>query len=153
MSSFDPKLEVQVVDDEIVVTLPGTSYSVTYYKMIGSPGLLAKRIVDTGDPRIPRMRVSEFLAKAWQLANDHQKGGLRRQLVVLLTWMREIRLQIIPAGHEHRGEGMNMVMTSEELGLCCRRGSRAATERSETRAGCRIAPDGVARAQLFHRDR
>jgi hypothetical protein len=70
MRSFDPKLEVQVVDDEIVVTLPGTDYSVTSYKMIGSPGLMAKRIADTDDPRIPRMRVSKFLAKAWKLAND-----------------------------------------------------------------------------------
>jgi hypothetical protein len=70
MRSFDPKLEVQVLDDEIVVTLPGTNYSVTYYKMIGSPGLMAKRIADTDDARIPRMRVSEFLAKAWKLAND-----------------------------------------------------------------------------------
>ena len=67
---FDPELKVRLVDDEIVVTLPGTSYFVTYYKMIGSPGLLAKRIADTDDPRIPRMRVSEFLAKAWKLAND-----------------------------------------------------------------------------------
>jgi hypothetical protein len=70
MRSFDPNLELQVIDDEIVVTLPGTDYSVTYYKMIGSPGLMAKRIADTDDPRIPRMRVSEFLAKAWKLAND-----------------------------------------------------------------------------------
>jgi hypothetical protein len=70
MSSFDPKLAVQVVDDEIIVTLPGTSYSVTYYKMIGSPGLMAKRIADTDDPRIPQMRVSDFLVKAWKLAND-----------------------------------------------------------------------------------
>ena len=30
MTRFDPKLEVQVVDDEIVVTLPGSYYSVTY---------------------------------------------------------------------------------------------------------------------------
>jgi hypothetical protein len=70
MISVDPKREAQVDDDEIVVTLPGTSYSVTYCKMIGSPGLLAKRIADTDDPRIPRMRVSGFLAKAWRLAND-----------------------------------------------------------------------------------
>jgi hypothetical protein len=70
MRSFDPKLEVRLVDDEIVVTLPGTSYSVTYYKMIGSPGLMAKRIADTDDPRSPQMSVSEFLAKAWKVGND-----------------------------------------------------------------------------------
>jgi hypothetical protein len=50
--------------------MPGTEYSVTYYKPDGSPGLIAKRIADEDDPRVPRMRVSEFLAKAWKLAND-----------------------------------------------------------------------------------
>jgi hypothetical protein len=67
--SFDPKLNVQVVDDEIIVTLLGTDYSVTYYRPKNSPGLLAKRISDSDDPRIP-MRVSEFLASAWRLVND-----------------------------------------------------------------------------------
>jgi hypothetical protein len=70
MRNFDPKLEVRIIDDEIVVTLPGTNYSVTYYKMIGSPGLMAKRITDKDDPRSPQMSVSDFLAKAWKLAND-----------------------------------------------------------------------------------
>ena len=69
MTSFDPKLHVQVVDDEIIVTLLGTDYSVTYYRLESSPGLLAKRISKSDDPHIP-MRVSEFLAKAWKLAND-----------------------------------------------------------------------------------
>jgi hypothetical protein len=69
MTSFDPELRVQVVDDEIIVTLLGTRYSVTYYRPKNSPGLLAKRISDSDDPRIP-MRVSEFLASAWKLAND-----------------------------------------------------------------------------------
>jgi hypothetical protein len=60
---------VQVVDDEIIVTLLGTRYAVTYYRPENSPGLLAKRISDSDDPCIP-MRVSEFLASAWKLAND-----------------------------------------------------------------------------------
>jgi hypothetical protein len=68
MRSFDPKLEVRLVDDEIVVTLPGTNYSVTYYKMVGSPGLLARAIANKDDLRIP-MTAAEFLAKAWKLAN------------------------------------------------------------------------------------
>jgi len=51
------------------VTLPGSHYSVTYYKPDNSPQLLAKRIPDTDDLRIP-MTVSEFLPKAWRLAND-----------------------------------------------------------------------------------
>ena len=47
------KLRIDVVDDEMVVTLPGTSYSVTYYKLPNSPQLLAKRIANKDDPRVP----------------------------------------------------------------------------------------------------
>ena len=49
------EFSVQVVDDEIVVTLPGSHYS--------------KYISDRDDPRV-EMRVSEFLALACRLAND-----------------------------------------------------------------------------------
>jgi hypothetical protein len=63
------ELRVQVVDDEIVVTLPGSHYSVTYYKPAESPQLVAKFISDRDDPRVA-MRLSEFLALAWRLAND-----------------------------------------------------------------------------------
>ena len=38
------KLRIDVVDDEIIVSLPGTSYSVTYFKPPNSPQLLAKNI-------------------------------------------------------------------------------------------------------------
>ena len=69
MTSFDPKLRVQVVDDEIIVTLPQSHYSATYYKPEGARKLLVKNISDRDDPRAP-MIVSEFLAKAWKLAND-----------------------------------------------------------------------------------
>jgi len=67
MTSSDPSLRVQVVDDEII-TRPGSYYSVTY-KPEKSPQLLAKRLPDTDDLRIP-MTASEFLAEAWKLAND-----------------------------------------------------------------------------------
>ncbi len=62
------ELRVQVVDDEIIVTLPGSHYSATYYKPADSP-LLAKHFSDRDDPRVA-MRVSEFVARAWMLAND-----------------------------------------------------------------------------------
>jgi hypothetical protein len=39
---LDPKLGVLVAGDNIIVTLHGTSYSVTYYKPKRSSGLLAK---------------------------------------------------------------------------------------------------------------
>ena len=64
-----PEFSVQLVDDEIIVTLPGSHYSVTYYKSAKSPQLLAKFISDRDDPRVA-MRLSEFLALAWRLAND-----------------------------------------------------------------------------------
>ena len=66
----DPKTEfrVSVVDDEIIVTWPGSFYSVTYYKPDKSPQLLAKRIADQNDLRFP-MTAAEFLAEAWRLAN------------------------------------------------------------------------------------
>jgi hypothetical protein len=66
----NPKVElrVSVVDDEIIVTWPGSFYSVTYYKPESSPQLLAKLIVDHDDLRFP-MTAAEFLAEAWRLAN------------------------------------------------------------------------------------
>ena len=59
---------VEVLDGDIVITLPGSSYTVTYYKPKNSPQLLAKRIA-TRDPSVA-MTLSEFLAGAWRLAND-----------------------------------------------------------------------------------
>lgn len=63
------ELRVSVVDDEIIVTWPGSFYSVTYYKPENSPQLLAKRIADHDDLRFP-MTAAEFLAEAWRLANN-----------------------------------------------------------------------------------
>ncbi len=63
------KLSVEVVDDEIIVNLPHSSYSVTYYKPDKSPQLRAKHIISGKyDPRVP-MSLSQFLAQAWKLAN------------------------------------------------------------------------------------
>jgi hypothetical protein len=69
MPDFDPKLGVLVAGNEIIIALLGTSYSVTYFKRIGSPGLFAKDFANEDDPRVP-MTSAEFLAKAWKLAND-----------------------------------------------------------------------------------
>jgi hypothetical protein len=69
MTSLKSDLRVQVIDDELIVTLPGSTYSVTYYKPERSPQLLAKRMADRDDLRIP-MTAAEFLASAWRLAND-----------------------------------------------------------------------------------
>jgi hypothetical protein len=69
VTNLEQKIRVQVVDDELIVSLPGSIYSVTYYKPEKSPQLLAKRIPEKDDLRIA-MTLSEFLASAWRLAND-----------------------------------------------------------------------------------
>jgi hypothetical protein len=68
MPNPNTELRVSVVDDEIIVTWPGSIYSVTYYKPENSPQLLAKRIADHDDLRFS-MTAAEFLAEAWRLAN------------------------------------------------------------------------------------
>ena len=69
MTALSEQLRVEVVGDEIMVILPATSYGVTYYKPAKSPQLLAK------DPwfkidSCACMTQADFLAKAWQAAND-----------------------------------------------------------------------------------
>jgi hypothetical protein len=69
MSGRSDQLHIAVLNDEILVILPATSYGVTYYKTVNSPQLLVKHFVskiDTGAP----ITQAEFLARAWQLAND-----------------------------------------------------------------------------------
>jgi hypothetical protein len=62
-------LSLEVVGNEILVTMRGTRYGVIYFKRRGSPGLFARNIVHEDDPRAP-MTSAEFLAQAWKLAND-----------------------------------------------------------------------------------
>ena len=62
-------LHVGVWKDEILITLPGTNYTVTYHKPASSPGLLAKNFPTKDDSRVP-MTQAEFLERAWKLAND-----------------------------------------------------------------------------------
>jgi hypothetical protein len=62
-------LHVAVRDDEVVVSLPQSSYAVTYYKPLHSPRPLAKNILHRDDPHI-EIKLSEFLAEAWRAAND-----------------------------------------------------------------------------------
>ena len=63
------RLRLDVVDDEIIVTLPGTSYSVKYFKRADSPQLLARNISHTDDLSAP-MTLSDFLSRAWRVAKD-----------------------------------------------------------------------------------
>ena len=69
MDSFEPDLSLKVTGKELIITLPGTNYSVTYFKPNRSFGLLAKDMVMEDDVRLP-MTAGQFLAKAWKLANE-----------------------------------------------------------------------------------
>ena len=44
-------IQLEVWDDEIIVSLPGTNYAVTYYKPANSPQLLAKNFRFEDDER------------------------------------------------------------------------------------------------------
>jgi hypothetical protein len=69
MSDQWGSLRIDVVDDEILVSLPETSYSVIYFKREGSPQLSARSIPMADDLRTP-LKLSEFLRRAWREAND-----------------------------------------------------------------------------------
>jgi len=53
--------------EAIVVTIPGTRYSVTYRKLRNSPWLIASDIRDDSDSAISKFA---FRARAWTAAND-----------------------------------------------------------------------------------
>jgi hypothetical protein len=64
----DPELEVHVAEDEIIVAQPGSAYAVTFYKLDGSPQVLARNIAKRDDPSV-EMTLSEFLTSALREAN------------------------------------------------------------------------------------
>jgi len=63
----DPTLNV--TSDEILVTMRGTSYAVTYLKRGGPQGLLARDFRQDDDPCIT-VTSAEFLELAWKVAID-----------------------------------------------------------------------------------
>ena len=62
-------IQLDVRGGDIIVDLPGTSYTVTYHKPGVSPQLLASYLPVKDDPRT-ELTQAEFLARAWRLAND-----------------------------------------------------------------------------------
>ena len=62
----DLDVRVSVVNDAIVVTMPGTSYSVTYRKR-DEPWLIASDIRDDKNSPISKFA---FRAQAWTAANN-----------------------------------------------------------------------------------
>jgi hypothetical protein len=62
-------LKIELVDDELIASLPETTYSITYYLPSNSRGLLARTIPRKDDPQ-SAITLSDFLAGAWSAAND-----------------------------------------------------------------------------------
>ena len=60
-----PDLHVEVEGGDIMVTLPGTSYAVTYYKLANSPQLQGRHLPDQVDRRSPISQAA-FVGKAWR---------------------------------------------------------------------------------------
>ncbi len=63
------QLHVEVLNDEIIVLLPATSYGVVYYKPVNSPQFCRQEFpIEENDGGAP-VTQAEFLAQAWQAAN------------------------------------------------------------------------------------
>lgn len=64
------KLYVEVLDDEIIITLPGTSYAVMYYRATAFPQRLLTKSHSGGEDHDVLMTQAEFHGRAWRLANQ-----------------------------------------------------------------------------------
>ena len=62
------EVQVEVRGGSIIVTLPDTSYTVTYCKSLKGPNLHA-RLLPTQYDHNARMATEDFLTEAWQLAH------------------------------------------------------------------------------------
>ena len=61
------ELRIEVEGEELLVTLPGTSYAVRYYKLANQ--LYSKEYPMEVDRRSP-LSQAEFIGKAWTMANE-----------------------------------------------------------------------------------
>jgi hypothetical protein len=62
-------LSVAVQGDDIVVTLPGTTYVVTYYRATAFPQQLLTKSHSGREDQDTPMTQAEFHARAWKAAN------------------------------------------------------------------------------------
>ena len=63
-------LHVEVQGDNIIVTFPGTSYVVTYYRSAAFPQQLITKSHSGHEGHGTPMTQAEFHARAWTVAND-----------------------------------------------------------------------------------
>jgi hypothetical protein len=61
------ELEVHVVEQDIIVNLPGTRFTITFQKSPDIPGLIEKAEWTRDDPEA-EINPSIFRARAWQAA-------------------------------------------------------------------------------------
>jgi hypothetical protein len=90
----DPVLRLEMQDTEFVITMPGTSYQVTFRRLADGPGLSASHNIRRDDRDAPVTR-SEFFARAWRVANDKARE------LEWIAWARyqcERRLNGRPSG-------------------------------------------------------
>jgi hypothetical protein len=74
VAAAEVNLSIEVQGDEIVVTLPGTSYVVTYYRAAAFPQqLLTKSHSGREDEGAP-MTQAEFHARAWKAARHKARA-------------------------------------------------------------------------------
>ena len=74
MTSPKSALHVEVLDDEIVITLSGTSYAVTYYRATAFPQRLLTKSHSGGDDRDAPMTQAEFHGRAWRLPTTRRES-------------------------------------------------------------------------------
>ena len=66
-TSDDDRLRIEVERDDLLVTLPGTSYAVKWCKLANQ--LYCKEFPMEVDRRSP-ISQAEFIGKAWRIANE-----------------------------------------------------------------------------------
>ena len=67
-------LHVEVQGDDIVVTLPGTTYVVTYYRATAFPQQLLTKSQSGREDQDAPMTQAEFHARAWKAASHKARA-------------------------------------------------------------------------------
>ncbi len=65
MMAESATLILEMIDDQIVVTMPGTNFLASYRKRQGAAELVAHFLQDDRHAPLPR---AEFVARSWRLA-------------------------------------------------------------------------------------
>jgi hypothetical protein len=66
----NPSLHIEVQGDDIIITLPGTSYVVTYYRSAAFPQQLITKSHSGHEEQRAPLTQAEFHARSWRVAND-----------------------------------------------------------------------------------